>query len=89
MFIFFLGIISRGILAGKTVLEGYWFRKHASTAVIVSTNDDGKVKVVSGGQNVLIWRTSVDFPRAFIQMINMGVNYLLYIPFRYPLILGC
>lgn len=42
VFIFFLGVISRGLLALKTTLEGYWFRKHASTAVIVSTNDDEK-----------------------------------------------
>ena len=78
VFIFFLGVISRGLIAWKTVLEGYWFRKHASTTVVVSTNDDGKVKVVSGGQNVRVWRTSVDIPRSFLQMVNSGVHYLLY-----------
>jgi hypothetical protein len=79
MFIFFLGAISRGFLAAKTLLEGYWYRKYASTAVVVSTNDDGKVKVVSGGKNVLVWRTSVDFPRSLLQMVISGINYLLYL----------
>ncbi len=44
----------------------------------MSTNDDGKVKVVSGGKNLLVWRTSVDIPRSFLQMIISGINYLLY-----------
>lgn len=79
VFIFFLGVTSRGLLALKTTLEGYWFRKHASTAVIVSTNDDEKMKVVSGGENIPVWRTSVDIPRSFLQMVSSGVNYLLYI----------
>jgi solute carrier family 31 (copper transporter), member 1 len=78
MFIFILAIISRGLMAWKAILEGYWFRKHASTAVVVSSDDDGKVKVVSGGKNVLVWRTSVDIPRSLLQMVNSGVNYLLY-----------
>lgn len=78
MFIFILAIISRGLQAWKTILEGYWFRKHASTAVVVSSSDDGKVKVVSGGKNVLVWRTSVDVPRSLLQMIISGLNYLLY-----------
>ena len=78
MFIFILGIVSRGLQAWKTVLEGHWFRKHASTAVLVSSSDDGKVKVVSGGKNVLVWRTSVDVPRSLLQMVISGVNYLLY-----------
>lgn len=80
VFIFLLGVISRGLLAWKTILEGYWFRKFASTAVVVSTDDDGKVKVVSGGRNILVWRTSVDIPRSFLQMVSSGINYLLYIP---------
>jgi solute carrier family 31 (copper transporter), member 1 len=79
MFIFFLGVISRALLAAKTIIEGYWFRKFASTAVVVSTNDDGKVKVVSGGRNVLVWRTSVDVPRSLMQFVISGVNYLLMI----------
>lgn len=78
MFIFLLAVISRAFLAGKTVLEGYWFRKHSSTALVVSTNDDGKVKIVSGGKNLLVWRTSVDIPRSFLQMVISGINYLLY-----------
>lgn len=78
MFIFLLAVISRGLLAGKTVLEGYWFRKHSSTAVVISTNDDGKAKVVSGGKNLLVWRTSVDIPRSLLQMVISGINYLLY-----------
>jgi len=78
MFIFFLGVLSRALLAGKTILEGYWFHKFASTAVVVSTNDEGKVKVVSGGRNILVWRTSVDFPRSVMQLIISGLNYLLY-----------
>jgi Ctr copper transporter family len=78
MFIFFLAVVSRGLSALKTILEGYWFQKHASTTVVISTNDDGKVKVVSGGQNVRVWRTSVDIPRSFLQMVSSGVNYLLY-----------
>ena len=78
MFIFFLAIISRGLSAWKAVLEGYWFQKHASTTVVVNTNDEGKVKVVSGGKNALVWRTSVDIPRSFLQMVISGVNYLLY-----------
>ena len=78
MFIFFLGIFSRGVLAWKASLEGYWFRKHSSTTVVVSSNDDGKVKVVSGGKNVLVWRTSVDVPRSLLQVLSSGVNYLLY-----------
>src|SRR5271154_7159808 len=79
MFIFFLAVFSRALLAWKTVLEGYWFRKFASTTVVVSSQDDGKVKVVSGGRNVLVWRTSVDVPRSLLQMVSSGVNYLLYI----------
>jgi hypothetical protein len=82
MFIFFLAVISRGFLAAKTLLEGYWFKKHASTAVVVSTNDDGKAKVVSGGKNLLVWRTSVDFPRSLLQMVISGINYLLYISIK-------
>jgi hypothetical protein len=78
-FLFFLGALSRALLAAKTVMEGYWFHKYASTAVVVSTNDDGKVKVVSGGRNILVWRTSVDIPRSFMQLIISGVNYLLYV----------
>ena|SRR5579859_4080112 len=78
MFIFFLAVISRALLAWKTVLEGYWFRKYSSTAVIVSTDDDGKVKVLSGGRNVLVWRTSVDFPRSLLQLVLSAVTYLLY-----------
>ena len=78
MFIFFLAIVSRGLMAWKTALEGYWFRKYASTAVVVSSDDDGKVKVVSGGKNVLVWRTYVDVPRSLLQVVNSGVNYLLY-----------
>lgn len=77
MFIFFLGITSRGILVLKSSMENYWFRKFASNAVIVSTDDDGKVKVVSGGKNAHVWRTSVDFPRSFLQMVISGVHYLL------------
>jgi solute carrier family 31 (copper transporter), member 1 len=79
MFIFFLAVVSRGLSALKTILEGYWFQKHASTTVVINTNDDGKVKVVSGGQNVHVWRTSVDIPRSFLQMVSSGVNYLLYV----------
>ena len=78
VFIFFLAVVSRGLQAWKTILEGYWFRKHSSTAIVVSSNDDGKVKVVSGGQNILVWRTSVDIPRSFFQMVSSGITYLLY-----------
>lgn len=78
MFIFFLAVVSRGLSALQTILAGYWFRKHASTTVVINTNDDGKVKVVSGGQNVHVWRTSVDIPRSFLHMVSSGVGYLLY-----------
>lgn len=79
VFIFILAVISRAFLAAKTVLEGYWFRKYASMAVVVSTSDDGKAKVVSGGKNLLVWRTSVDIPRSLLQMVISGINYLLYV----------
>ena len=45
----------------------------------MSSQDDGKVKVVSGGQNVRVWRTSVDVPRSLLQMVNSGIGYLLYV----------
>jgi Ctr copper transporter family len=48
--------------------------------VVVSTDDDGKAKVVSGEKNALVWRTSVDFPRSLLQMVISGVHYLLYDP---------
>lgn len=59
-------------------MEGYWFHKYSSTAVVIATDDDGKVKVVSGGRNVLVWRTRVDIPRSLIQFLISGINYLLY-----------
>jgi hypothetical protein len=77
MFIFFLAVTSRGLNALKTILEGYWFHKFASTAVVISSFDDGNVRVISGGKNAQVWRTSVDFPRAFLQMVVQGVAYLL------------
>jgi len=79
MFIFFLAGFSRALLAWKTALEGHWFRKYASTTVVVNSQDDGKVKIVSGGRNALVWRTSVDVPRSLLQMVSSGVNYLLMI----------
>jgi len=79
MFIFFFGILYRGLHALKSILEAFWFHKFASKAVVVSSDDDGKVRVVSGGQNAHVWRTSVDIPRAFLQMVNSGVAYLLMI----------
>ena len=83
LFIFVLGVISRAILAGKALLEGYWYHKHASTAIVINTNDDGKATVVTGGKNVMVWRTSVDLPRSFIQLVSSGVQYLLYVPSLY------
>ena len=77
MFIFFLAIISRALLAWKAALESKWFRKYASTAIVVSSQNDGKVKVVSGGKNVLIWHTFVDIPRSLLQFVVSGVQYLL------------
>jgi hypothetical protein len=77
VFIFFLAIISRSLLAWKAVLESKWFQKYASTAIVISSQDDGKVKVVSGGKNVLLWHTFVDIPRSFLQFVSSGVQYLL------------
>ena len=64
-------------------MEGYWYHKHASTAIVINTNDDGKATVVTGGKNVMVWRTSVDLPRSFIQLVSSGVQYLLYVPSLY------
>src|SRR5438552_1715841 len=50
-------------------MEGYWFRRFASTAMVARTNEDGKATIVSGGKNVLVWRMSGDVPRAFMQTI--------------------
>jgi len=78
MFVFFLGIISRALQAWKVILEAYWFQKYASTAIVITSQDEGKVKVVSGGKNVLLWHTFVDVPRSLLQVVNAGVGYLLY-----------
>lgn len=46
--------------------------------VSMIVNKDGAVEVVSGLQAAHFWRTSVDLPRALLQMVIAGVYYLLY-----------
>jgi len=82
MAVFFLAIISRGLTAGQKLAQANWSRKSSSASVVVTTQDNGRVKVVTGEKNARIWRTSVDFPRSLLQMVISGVNYLLY---RFPL----
>jgi hypothetical protein len=69
--------MSRSLLAWKAVLESKWFNKYASTTIVVSSQDDGKVKVVSGGKNAVLWHTFVDIHRAFLQFVSSGIQYLL------------
>lgn len=76
LFLFFLGIIARGLGAGKAMLERYWIKKF--TAMTITVNKDDTVEVVSGPSVARIWRTSVDLPRALLQMVIAGVYYLLY-----------
>jgi Ctr copper transporter family len=76
MFLFFLGIIARALTAAKAVLERYWTHKFSSMSVVVNKNDT--MEVVSGVQLSSVWRASVDFPRAFLQLVIQGVYYLLY-----------
>ena len=78
MFIFALAIVARALSAWKTVLEGYWFQKHSSAKVVMTEDSDGKLRVVEGPRNLLVWRTSVELPRAFLHLVISGVNYLLY-----------
>jgi len=77
LFLFFLGVIARALIAGKAELERHWLHKFSSINVIVSKNDE--LEVVSRVRVSHTWRTSVDLPRALIQLVIQGVYYLLYI----------
>jgi hypothetical protein len=76
IFLFFLGIIARGLSAGKVELERYWLRKFSAIDIVVNKN--GESEVLSGPQVSRIWRVSVELPRAALFFVIAGVYYLLY-----------
>jgi solute carrier family 31 (copper transporter), member 1 len=76
LFLFALSIIARALTAGKIALERYWLHKFTSVSFVVSKKDTSQV--ISGHQAAKYWRTSVDIPRAIMQMIISGVYYLLW-----------
>ena len=73
-----LGLIFRGLVSGKFALESYWRRKFAGLEVVV-TDKVGDQTVIRDGttKGRLHWRTSVDIPRAFYQLVLAGISYLL------------
>jgi solute carrier family 31 (copper transporter), member 1 len=76
IFLFLLGIMARGLTAGKVELERYWIRKFLAINVVV--NENGESKVLSGARVSRIWRVSVELPRAAFFFFIAGVYYLLY-----------
>ena len=76
IFLFFLGIIARGLSAAQAELQRYWVRKFSAINVVVNKN--GESEILSGPQVSRIWRVSVELPRAALFFVIAGVYYLLY-----------
>ena len=79
IFLLVLGIIARALTSGKVLLEEYWHKKFSSVSVVIHEKD-GTVQTLRGPKVANYWRTSVDLPRAGLQLVTAGVYYLLYQP---------
>jgi hypothetical protein len=76
IFLFFLGVIARGLTAGKIELEQHWLNKFSAISVVVNKN--GESEIITGARASRVWRVSVEFPRAVFFLVIAGVYYLLY-----------
>jgi len=76
IFLLVLGIIARILTASKVLLEEYWHKKFSRISIVIHEKD-GTIQTISGARVLKCWRTSVDLPRACLQVVTAGVYYLL------------
>ncbi|ODQ56245.1 hypothetical protein SAICODRAFT_51594 [Saitoella complicata NRRL Y-17804] len=81
LFLFGLSIFSRMMYAGKAWAESKWLKTGAdgeARAGSVSSGDTvASFNTAAQAYKLLPWRMSVDVPRALIQFVIAGVQYLL------------